>query len=329
MNTVFNTCTITALTVIVGQFTQSAAIAQTKKSDRVAVAQVSSVPRLLVAQTKSTQLPAGVVLPAFSKQRVTQGRDRFLNEPVLTTDALVESLKTNKTFRRNIAKHFRLPEERVVEFVQDALVPYILPRDTTVNNFGVTRRGMIYGKKMILKKGSRVWATRDGKPILKWICSNPLLTKIPILKEKPKPSTVSLRRSPLGVQQVAAELSGPAGLDALPQGSLAPLGPPDPVPIKVAVEPTPGPVRQQRVARAGLPLLPLAGVAGAVVRSVKQPVSVDEDAVDPGTLNTGAPGRIPVATRAVSQQFSAVPEPGTFALALLGLAGLPLLRRRK
>lgn len=262
------------------------------------------------------------ILPAFEPQQVRPGRDRFLNDPVLTTDELVEALKTNKVFRQNIAHHFHLPEERVVAFVQDALVPMELPADTKVTNYGVTRTGYIYGKKMVLKKGTRIWATRSGDPVLKWICSNPLIARAPVLKEPPKSTPVASRSKEIGIKQVAANEVAPLGMDALPGGVVADNTPDEPPvipPIKVASEPLKGSGSNSvkaagiaaalpAIARSGLPLLPIAGFAGTIVRS--QPT--------PGPLRGGP-----------SPSGHSVPEPGSLVLIGLGLTGLPFLRRRR
>ena len=252
-----------------------------------------------LAQTETSPvLLSNSSAPTFTSQRVAPGPDRFSNTPALTTEGLVENLKTNKSFRTNLAKHFGVPEDRVVEFVQDALIPQTLAKDTRVMNYGVTKAGKIYGKSATLKKGTRVWATRDGQPILKWNCSNPLLPKAPVLRQRPTPTSVSIDRGK-GVLDPGASVLAPMGVEA-PVGITLAMDTPGEPEVLVTI-PTPGPpaplALRTNIARTGLPLLPLAGAVGLVVRSQGTP------------RNT-------------------VPEPGTLALIALGSASLLALRRR-
>ena len=257
-----------------------------------------------LAQTETGTAPVllnnNPAMPAFTAQRVQAGRDKFSNTPALTNEGLVENLKGNKTFRTNLAKHFGVPEDRVIEFVQDALVPQVLATDTRVMNYGVTKTGLIYSKNTTLKKGTRVWATRDGKPILKWDCSNPLLPRVPVLRKRPTPTQISGETSK-GILAPSAGLLDPIGMEAPVGVTLAMDTPTEPKPnTPVVVVNEPGPkqkITTTNLARTGIPLLPLAGVVGIAVRSTSTPNSV--------------------------------PEPGTMALLALGGAGLLTLRRRR
>jgi hypothetical protein len=165
-------------------------------------------------------------------------------------------------------------------------------------NYGVTKAGKIYGKKMTLKKGTRVWATRDQKPILKWDCSNPLLPKLPVLQEKALPTAVSTTRS-LGIQNVGAEELPPPILVAVNVEQLAlesPLEPATPLTERlIGPLPSPPPTRAGSSARLGLPLLALAGAAVLATKN--------------------------------SPPANAVPEPGTLALCVLGVLGGVVTRR--
>ncbi|MBB6052355.1 PEP-CTERM sorting domain-containing protein [Armatimonas rosea] len=242
------------------------------------------------------------VLPVFTPQSVRPGRDRFSNSPALTLDGLVETLKTNATFRKNLSKHFAIPEDRLLGFVADALVPQVLSADSRVQNYGVTKSGLIYHKNTTLKKGTRVWGLRDGTPILKWDCSNPLLLELPVKRRVPKPTPVGLWKEK-GIAPPEATLLPPTELGA-PMGiTLALEKPGDPLlpPPPFTPTPTPGnptsPRSSSMITRSGVPLLPVAGVFGLVVRSQTAPTSV--------------------------------PEPTTIALLGLGALGLLTLRRQR
>lgn len=245
------------------------------------------------------------VLPAFTPQTVRPGRDRFSNTPALTLDDLVNTLKTNKTFRTNLARHFAIPDDRLIEFVQDALVPQYLTADTRVPNFGVTKSGTIYSKTTTLKKGTRVWATRDGKPILKWDCSNPITKTPPVVRRRPSPAPSAISResrvlTPEASLLAPTELEAPVGITLAMDVPFDPIVPP--TEKTIVPDPTPGPPPTTNrtitaVTRSGIPLLPVAGVFGLTVRS----------------RTTGGN----------------VPEPATLALVGLGALGLALTRRRR
>lgn len=129
------------------------------------------------------------------------GPDAFLSFQFDSTDELVAELKANPTLRKRYAKHFRVSEDEVVDFIKRSLVPYRLKDPQTVTVYGVTKTGRIYGVRTRLKKGTRVWATRSGRPILKWACANPLTNVMPgtrlasrprLSPEKPSPRVASL-----------------------------------------------------------------------------------------------------------------------------------------
>jgi len=93
--------------------------------------------------------------------------------------AFADYLSKNDVLLQRYSRHFGVSQDRVLSFVQNALVPMDLPRQETVTTFGVTKSGSIYPVRTTLPSGTRVWATREGAPVIKWNCSNPLTTALP------------------------------------------------------------------------------------------------------------------------------------------------------
>jgi hypothetical protein len=117
------------------------------------------------------------------------GPDSFLAFPVESTRELAAALRSDPALRARYARHFGAGEAEVIGFVERALVPYRLPQSRTLTVYGVTRSGRIYPVRTRLRRGTRVWATRSGVPILKWLCSNPLTRSLPGLRLPAGPRT--------------------------------------------------------------------------------------------------------------------------------------------
>ncbi len=108
-------------------------------------------------------------------------RDAFAKHPTQANSpkAFARFVAENPMLGQRYARHFGVPQERIVSFFQNALVPRTLNQSKTLSTFGVTDSGKIYPVKTTLPAGTKVWATREGVPVLKWNCSNPLSTLLP------------------------------------------------------------------------------------------------------------------------------------------------------
>ncbi|MES2459841.1 MAG: PEP-CTERM sorting domain-containing protein, partial [Armatimonadota bacterium] len=93
--------------------------------------------------------------------------------------------------------------------------------------YGVTKAGRIYAVRTQLPRGTRVWATRSGEPVLKWLCANPLTKTLPGTRLAGKPRLSKPR-------PVGRGLAAPGPLAT--NGVIIPLEEVPPVP---AAPPTP------------------------------------------------------------------------------------------
>lgn len=113
--------------------------------------------------------------------------DAFLDNPVDSTDELVAVLQKNKKLRQRYSKHFNIPEDRIIDFVKNTLIVDRIKKDRVVTNYCITKTGRVYALHQTFKKGTKVWALRDGTPILRWACANPLAKRLPIALTSRRP----------------------------------------------------------------------------------------------------------------------------------------------
>ncbi|MES2459698.1 MAG: hypothetical protein V4671_03885 [Armatimonadota bacterium] len=91
--------------------------------------------------------------------------------------ALVAALRSDPAARRLYARHFGVSETRFVAFVRDALIPYSLPDARTLTEYSLRAPGS--GVRTRFARGTQVWATRSGDPVLSWENGNPLAETLP------------------------------------------------------------------------------------------------------------------------------------------------------
>lgn len=257
----------------------------------------------------------GIVLA--DKHHYPNSPDSFLSYQVDSTSELVAALRSDQALRQRYARHFGIPEDKVIDFVKSALIPYKLPTDRSVTVYGVSKSGRIYATRTRLPKGTKVWATRSGVPVLKWLCANPLTKTLPGTKiakarsAKIKPKTKVAAAKPLSpaAADVALPIAEEPMLSLPPVVSTALTTPNLPAPAPLSMTPSalvpPGPV----VAKAnygllfpvGLVLLSTLGNGnggngiGGVVSPVGPPVAIGAEAPEPGSLALVLAAGIPVA----------------------------------
>jgi hypothetical protein len=239
--------------------------------------------------------------------------DSFLMYQVDSTSELVAALKADPALRQRYARHFGIPQDHIVDFVNNALVPYKLPEARTVSVYGVTKSGRIYPVRTRLAKGTKVWATRSGVPILKWLCANPLVKTLPgtkLAKARTSKSAPRTKVADAGVREVpAGDMGIPIDTEpllSLPPTAVTALSTPSlpVVPTASGIFPVPGPVTAK--ANYGL-LFPI----GLILLSTL------------GNGSGGTGGAVSPVLPPIPVETAEAPEPGS--VALIVAAGIPLL----
>jgi hypothetical protein len=235
----------------------------------------------------------------------------FLGALVYTVPDLINQVEMKPAIALRYARHYNTTPAKVVQFMKDNLVESYMPSTQTFRTYWVRRNGKIVSGNETLKKGTRVFALRNGTPILKWACGNPLTVSLPVIRTRMAAAQqdVATRMSP-SVQMlvpsepasviVPSEPAAPVMVAQapaeLPYSQMAQLPPTPSLPVSVAAAP---------VHLAAFPI----GAIGGVVAAAPVIASI---------VHTGGSGPSPT------------PEAGTaLSFGLLGSFGAMFTRRRR
>ncbi|HEY3329566.1 MAG TPA: hypothetical protein VGK19_06055 [Capsulimonadaceae bacterium] len=268
---------------------------------------------------------ASVNAATIARQKVMPvPKASFLNQRVDTVQQLIAQVKAQPSVRARYAKLFHVPESQVVNYIQRNLVESYVPASKTYPVWCASKTGKLYVVKQHFQAGTRVFALRNGTPVMKWACGNPLVSSLPT---PPLPRVPMARKPQIPVESVApynetvaTEYTPEMGL-GFPSKMLTsiPGEANSLVPNQLVAGSTELLVPAAKLASRGvIPWLPIAG--GATL------LSTSNGAGNGGGTTTSTD------TQGNGGTSNVVPEPQpivTLALGLLPLAGLVMLNRRK
>ncbi len=136
----------------------------------------------------------------FSAARRATPPDSYLQYKVYTVDQLVQQVQANPRIRAVYARTFHIPEGRVVDYMRHNVVESYIPYTKTYTVYCVTSSGRVFKIHQVFRQGTKVFALRNGQPVFKWVCGNPLMAQLPTVKTKTKtvqtPAKVVTKVSP-------------------------------------------------------------------------------------------------------------------------------------
>lgn len=127
------------------------------------------------------RVPAG---RSSGAHRISTPRDSYLQYKVYSVEQLIQQVSDNPAVRQRFARHFQIPESRVVSYMRANLVESYVPRTGRYTVYCMHRSGKFYPVKQTFRRGTKVFALRNGEPVMKWVCGNPLSKFLPDVQVK-------------------------------------------------------------------------------------------------------------------------------------------------
>ena len=117
-------------------------------------------------------MPAAQSATPRRPQRTPPGS--FLRYRALSVSELAHQISTDRAVRLKYARHFHVTPDRIVAALTSGLRLVSLTRPLRTRSWYVGTSGAIHVKTKLLPKGTPVFVSSDGRPLLAWSCGNPL-----------------------------------------------------------------------------------------------------------------------------------------------------------
>jgi hypothetical protein len=140
----------------------------------------------------------GAVSAAPAAHHYLPPPDSYLRYSVYSVSQLIKEVQQYPSVRQRYAQQFQIPESQVASYMRHNLVESWVPQTGMYTVYCVNHAGKIFTVKQKFHKGTKVFALRNGEPVMKWICGNPLmryhadLAMAPIVRQKLSPSIQAL-----------------------------------------------------------------------------------------------------------------------------------------
>lgn len=148
---------------------------------RVTIRSLESAPVRRVARRGSLALAPGM-----------GRRDAFSPAPMQSKARLLQCLRGDARYRKNLARHFGVSETKLVSYVDENVQVFRLKEDMKSDVYAVTRSGRRYRVAQRLPKGLLVFGLPGGYVMMKSNCGNPVIASLP-----PVPAPAPIAAAPL------------------------------------------------------------------------------------------------------------------------------------
>jgi hypothetical protein len=119
------------------------------------------------------EIIAALAVFAASASFAQMPPNAFITRHVSSTNALVRHVQENPVVMDRYCRHFQMNPQEVTNMLRGLHVE-TLSEDGTYEVFNVPGTGELRSKRMVRKKGERVFADANGTPVIRMNCGNPL-----------------------------------------------------------------------------------------------------------------------------------------------------------